>query len=108
MSDADKLSVTLEEVVVLVPLLIEMLGLVGTVVSVSVVSSPVVEDEDEDELPKSLSFPENPHPEKYIKKVPCQSCNGSGVRYHGGVTNSKADKHFGDPYAVEQENLVHS
>ena len=41
----------------------------GTVVSVSVVSSPVVEDEDEDEdeLPKSLSFPENPHPEKYIK-----------------------------------------
>ena len=48
------------------------------------------------------------YPEKYIKKVPCQSCNGSGVRYHGGDTNCKADKHFGDPHAVEQVNLVHS
>ena len=48
------------------------------------------------------------YPEKYIKKVPCQSCNGSGVRYHGGDTNCKADKHFGDPHAAGQENFVHS
>ena len=27
----------------------------------------VIVVEDEDELPKSLSFPENPHPDKYIK-----------------------------------------
>ena len=38
---------------------------VGAVVSGSVPDED--EDEDEDELPKSLSFPENPHPEKYIK-----------------------------------------
>jgi len=48
------------------------------------------------------------YPEKYIKKVPCQSCNGSGVRYHRGDTNCKANKHFGGRLAAEQENLVHS
>ena len=48
------------------------------------------------------------YPEKYIKKVLCQSCNGSGVRYHGGDTSCKADKHFGEPHTVEQQILVHS
>jgi hypothetical protein len=38
------------------------------VISVRVKSGVVVvEDEDEDELPKLLSFPENPQPDKYIK-----------------------------------------
>ena len=63
MSDADNERVTLDEVVVLDPLLMEMLGLVGTVVSVVVLVVLLVVVEDT----KSLSFPENPHPEKYIK-----------------------------------------
>ena len=53
MSDADNERVTLDEVVVLAPLLMEMLGLVGAVVSATI---RVIESEELEETLPNVSF----------------------------------------------------
>ena len=47
------------------------------------------------------------YPKKYIKKVPCQSCDGSGVVYNRGESTFKADEQYRDLHGIDEKNSLH-